>query len=135
MPTIHITNATSRKPPHRGPSGTVWSIMAAPRAHYGELGSGQVSALVPDLDMVQRAKAGTMPTEDYRAAYVAGLDVAGLAHGALLGTYARPIEDGDTLVCACSRAKAAKGECHRVWAAEALREAGWSVVLDGEALP
>lgn len=40
--------------------------------------------------------------------------------------------DGDTLCCACSRAKAAKGECHRVWAAELLHEAGWRVVLDGK---
>jgi len=33
--------------------------------------------------------------------------------------------------CACSRAAAAAGMCHRVWAAEALARAGWRVVLDG----
>lgn len=29
---------------------------------------------------------------------------------------------------------AAAGWCHRVWAAEALADAGWRVVLDGELL-
>ena len=46
----------------------------------------------------------------------------------------QPVESGDTLCCACSREKAANGECHRAWAAVLLREAGWEVVLDGRKL-
>jgi hypothetical protein len=41
---------------------------------------------------------------------------------------------GDTLCCACSRENAAVGCCHRVWAAELLRLAGWDVLLDGAEL-
>lgn len=35
-------------------------------------------------------------------------------------------------VTTCGREAAARGECHRVWAAEMLRGAGWRVVLDGD---
>jgi len=30
--------------------------------------------------------------------------------------------------------EAAEGRCHRVWAAELLRRAGWRAVLDGQEL-
>jgi len=33
--------------------------------------------------------------------------------------------------CSCSLEAAARGECHRVWAAQILAEAGWRVILDG----
>ena len=49
----------------------------------------------------------------------------------LLTANGHTVAGGDTLICACSRAAAAEGRCHRVWAAEVLREAGWDVVLDG----
>lgn len=39
-----------------------------------------------------------------------------------------------TLICACSREAAAAGRCHRVIAADLLKRAGWSVVLDGRNL-
>lgn len=41
------------------------------------------------------------------------------------------VPDGATLICACSREAAGSGRCHRVVAADVLRVAGWSVVLDG----
>lgn len=41
------------------------------------------------------------------------------------------VPDGATLICACPRAAAAQGRCHRVIAADLLERAGWSVVLDG----
>jgi len=41
------------------------------------------------------------------------------------------VRNGDTLCCTCGRGKAAKGECHRVLLAFALRSHGWRVVLDG----
>lgn len=132
-PTVYLTNATSRRAPYRGP-GRVWTIMAAPRARCGEFGAGPVAALVPLLDWVQGAKAGTIAMEDYRRWYEAMLETRELAPGQLRG-YGRLVEDGDTLICACSRDAAAHGRCHRAWAAPALRAAGWSVVLDGRALP
>lgn len=44
------------------------------------------------------------------------------------------VGDGATLICACPRARAAAGCCHRVIAADLLKRAGWSVVLDGRSL-
>ncbi len=44
------------------------------------------------------------------------------------------VPDGATLICACSREAAGAGRCHRVIAADLLKRAGWSVVLDGRGL-
>lgn len=41
-----------------------------------------------------------------------------------------PVEDGDALLCTCSRKEAAAGRCHRAWAAPWLERAGWKVVLE-----
>ncbi len=46
----------------------------------------------------------------------------------------RPVEDEDTLCCACSKADAAEGKCHRVVVANVLASVGWRIVLDGEDL-
>lgn len=45
--------------------------------------------------------------------------------------YVGEVEDGDTLACSCGAEAARAGRCHRVIAADLLRLAGWSVVLDG----
>lgn len=85
------------------------------------------------------------------AAYLAyGLAPGSLAYGAArrgptdgagvvswdLDFWARvgEVPDGATLICACSREAAAAGRCHRVIAADLLKRAGWSVVLDGRIL-
>jgi hypothetical protein len=84
------------------------------------------------------ARVGRLPMEQYRELYVQQLDKAGLRPDELYGVTTEGdlvlLEDGDTLCCSCARAKAAKGECHRVWAAELLVKAGWRVILDGEEL-
>lgn len=133
-PTVYLTNAASRKPPHRGP-GRVWTIMAAPRGQFGEAGEGAVRALVPPLDWVRAAKGGELPWGDYRRRYLELLEGRReqLDPGALVARDDQQVQDGDTLLCACSRANAAEGRCHRVWAAQALADAGWHVVLDGVA--
>lgn len=133
---IHLTNWSSRA--LHGP-GRVWSIMARPRRW--ELGCGSVPVLVPapaDLDAV---RTGGITVEDYRTRYerrVLGREPMHpyLDPGALLGHLTgtvgpTPVDDGDTLCCACSREAASRDECHRVYAALMLRDAGWSVVLDG----
>lgn len=139
MSTIYLTNAASRTPPWRGP-GQVYTIMAAPRMAFGEWGAGRVEALTPPLPWVQGAKAGTLPIARYRADYLNMLSqrVEQLAPGQLVahlrGTRERVlVADGDTLICACSKAKAKEGQCHRCWSAIALHNVGWSVILDGEA--
>lgn len=144
LPTLHLTNWSSRS--LRGP-GRRWSIMARPR--HWERGDGTCIPLTPlgppavllDL-LVKQRQAGTMDPAllaRYREA---------MAHrwgpqeyGPDLGPgklWAVPdeggpmrVEDGDSLLCACSREEAAAGRCHRAWAAPVLVAAGWRVVLDG----
>jgi hypothetical protein len=133
---VFITNASSRKPPRRGP-GRVWTIMAAPREEYGEGGDGQVPALVPELAWVRGVKDGSLSMHAYCVRYLEALDWPELAPGRLVareGPNTRSVADGDTLICCCSVAKAGAGLCHRAWVAYGLRAAGWDVVLDGELL-
>jgi hypothetical protein len=112
--------------------------MAAPRPQYGEAGEGTAHPLVPPLVWVRDAKAGRMLVEVYRSQYLLLLSRRAIQPGRLWFAPAdatlQPalVTDGDTLVCACSRAAAAEGRCHRCWAAAALVEAGWRVVLDGQ---
>lgn len=138
---VYLTNATSRVPPFRGP-GRVLTIMAAPRRAYGECGEGTVPALVPPLEWVRATKALEMDLDDYRTRYEARLreklpelGPGRLAFGLEPNIGTRFVQAGDTLICSCSREQAHHGRCHRVWAAHILREAGWSVVLDGQLLP
>ena len=133
-PTLYITNWSSRS--LRGP-GRSWSIMAAPRTW--EHGDGTVAALVPHRPDLLLVKAGKISMAEYRKRYLARLGAIGwlpLEPGQLCGrmdTHTGDlVRDGDTLLCACSREAASKCECHRVWAAELLIQAGWRVVLDGQ---
>ena len=129
-PTLHLTNWSSRK--LHGP-GRKLTIMAAPRRW--EHGDGRVPAIVPPLDWLREALGGTLALEEYRRRYedrLSGLSF--LAPGALRADTPPgwvDVRDGDTLCCACSRADAAAGRCHRAWAAPFLVRAGWRVILDG----
>jgi hypothetical protein len=130
-PTIHVTNASSRKL-HRG---RVFNIMARPR-HF-ERFSGNVRDLTPlalDLELVRNRR---ISLDVYRQRFDNRCLVRfpDLAPGRLrFLDDACLVVDGDTLVCACSKAAAARGQCHRAWAAVWLQRAGWRVVLDGVAL-
>ena len=140
-PTIYLSNWSSHATEgHHGP-GRKYTIMAMARSW--ELGEGGVTALLPRRDDLRDVKNGQLSMADYRTRFEAQvarqLDAGHLVPGELVA--GRPqygprlVEDGDTLCCACSRAAAADNECHRVWAAAALRRAGWRVVLDGAHLP
>lgn len=143
-PTIYLSNWSSHKSPgHHGP-GRKWTIMARPR--HWEKGEGSVALLVPRDEDLQAVRSGSISVTEYRQRYLdSRLDRPGdnpFNPWQLKAAVSRDIDpygvvhvrDCDTLCCACSRAAAAKGECHRVWAAELLRVAGWNVVLDGEEL-
>jgi hypothetical protein len=136
-PTIYLSNWSSHKTPgHHGP-GRKLTIMANPR--HWERGDGAVSRLRPSMVDVRGARDGRLSLTTYRQRYLArlALDMHGPGHLYAWIPYATShqlVSDGDTLCCACSRDKAAAGECHRVWAAEALAGAGWRVILDGKEL-
>jgi len=138
-PTIHVTNWASRK--LHGP-GQKWTIMAKPRRW--EHGEGAVVLLIPEAHDVTEAKAGRLSMAAYRAQYREKfIERLGRKHQLQVGILSpgqlkartrsndTEVKDGDTLCCACSKATAADRKCHRVWAAELLKEGGWRVVLDG----
>lgn len=116
--------------------GIHWTIMATPRFHYGEVGNGRVKALAPSSTLRSGILSGSLTEAAYRAGYMADLAFAPIEPGILTATIEDTgmtiaVRDGDTLTCACSRAAAAAGRCHRVWAAEALALAGWDCIVDG----
>lgn len=131
-PTIHITNWSSRKLHH----GHVYTIMAKPRRW--ERGEGAVTGLVPNANDLASVRAESITVAEYRRRFLDGWTpertVSTFRPGRVMASTGNglvALADGDTLCCACSRDAAARGECHRVWAAELLRQAGWRVVLDG----
>ncbi len=137
-----------------GPEGT-YNIMRWP-GRMRPVAEGRVLAFMPTSEELRRAKAGmraddTAAWTEYEAALRRRwglMRVRAEQHGPGLLTVYRStpnggrwddqwwtavgtVEDGATLVCACSRASAAAGRCHRVLAAEFLAAAGWEVILDG----
>ena len=152
--TIYVTNWASVRADDRreaadkprlysGPRGRGrhYTIMASPRARYGEDGDGCGEALVPWLTDLAEIRARRITVAQYRERYVMMIDTGAIPPGCLsaivgLSPHARLVEvaDGSTLCCSCSRLKALAGCCHRAWAAELLRREGWRVVLDGRVL-
>lgn len=134
--------------------GDHWCIMAKPDPRRGELGQGTVHPLCPLPNNLDSVKRSAMTVEAYRQAFVdesapigpkeistvprSWLDLSMgslVAHTAFSRARDEPIakvQPGDTLACSCGAKQAAVGECHRVWAAAMLIDAGWDVVLDGE---
>ncbi|HYD02593.1 MAG TPA: hypothetical protein VEB22_15305 [Phycisphaerales bacterium] len=127
-PTLHLTNWASRR--LHGP-GRKLTIMRRPRAW--EHGDGRVAALIPGLRDLADVQDGTLDLDGYIARCRVHFSTFPLPPGQLWTTAGggTPVADGDTLCCACSRANAAQGACHRVVAAELLAAAGWRVLLDG----
>jgi hypothetical protein len=133
-PTLYVTNWSSRR--LHGP-GRKLTIMAAPRRW--EHGEGRVPDCIPALADLLDYQSGAIDVREYRRRFEEDIAFANLRPGALTfrntpwtpGSVEPMVLYGDTLLCACSREAAAKGECHRVWAADALVRAGWRVILDG----
>jgi hypothetical protein len=159
-PTLYLSNWSSHRTPGMHGPGRKWTIMADPR-HFerGEGRVESLAPLGSRLHRLLRAaladRGNVATMEAYRAAFDAAMETR-LAGGllspergtgyrldgrlwamgapghmtALPGLTCR-VEDGDSLLCACSRDEAAAGRCHRAWAAPWLLRAGWRVVLDG----
>lgn len=140
-PTLYITNWGSKTLHGLGRKIT---IMARPR--HWERGVGCCALLVPNEADLLAVKQGHIGIQEYRNRFEEGLTrpmlsgSSSLAPGGLraviyLGAHGMvDVRSGDTLLCACSKDAASRGECHRVWAAAALSAAGWRVILDGKEL-
>jgi len=128
-PTLHLTNWSSTK--LHGP-GRKLTIMAKPRPW--EHGEGKVPSMAPDRRWLDDLHHGEITPDAYRALCEERFKRSVKPPGKLLALrlgHVFAVADGDTLCCACSRAEAAEGRCHRVWASRFLFLAGWRVILDG----
>lgn len=157
-PAIYLTNlatvsACRRGGGHTGPAvggGPVIGILRRPPAWSERMLAGHIRALMPSKRELFQAKAGILGWEAYRARLRERWQRSDLRPGYLrIAQYGRdpntgeswrwdgddwwpsvPVPSQSTLVCSC-----AVGEhCHRQLAAEMLAEAGWYVVLDGQAV-
>ena len=129
QPVLHVTNWSSRK--LHGPARR-FGIMARPRVW--EEGDGRVPSCMPTKAELDAVRDRALSREAFRQALRERLERAELSPGHLVAhtpSGKQVVADGDTLCCACSRADAASGWCHRVWVSEALARAGWRVFLDG----
>ena len=139
MATLYISNWSGYATPRAHGPGRKWTIMALPRRW--EKGEGVVSLFVPDPDDVRAVQDGRITPEEYRATFLHRVALRirrkenplGIVPGQLMAT--TPLDplrvaDGDTLLCACSVAKARAHQCHRVWAGAFLALSGCDVVLD-----
>lgn len=141
-PAIYLSSFAA--PGHHGP-GRLWSMVARPLP--GEQGEGRVWALLPYGSDLVEFKAGRLTLGNARERYRELLKsrtaraTVGIGPGALAAgmpsddvpfEFARvEVQPGDTVCCCCSVKEAARGRCHRAWAAPYLHRAGWLVILDG----
>lgn len=144
-PVIYLSNFASRRTRGHHGAGRLYTIMARPRAAFGEFGEGAVFPLQPVKWDLLDVKAGRISIDEYHRRTVDRWDRAiraargmGIEHPWAPGRLHAFNGEGvvvradDTLCCCCSREAAARGECHRAWAAPRLVAAGWAVVLDGK---
>lgn len=149
---LYVANHSSHKTPGHHGTRKKFNIQARPR--HWENQDGQVKVLTPEPDDLHDVQVRNCTMDDYRQRWWTRLpDKAMYQSKGLLqpgklkawvgvppkegvwdGRVTTPVRDGDTLLCSCSRAEAAQGRCHRVWAAKALLLWGWDVVLDGKPL-
>lgn len=127
-PAVHLVNfgQTKKVPPEDVYSIMVWTPKWAQC-------SQSIPILAPsEVDLVGY-KNGTLSLHDYQKSYEERLrsNINKITPLALLDNYANLIPTDAYLCCVCSKDKAQKGQCHRVWAAQILKEAGWIVTLDG----
>lgn len=124
---------TSWHAPQDGASwgtGQRWDITGSSEQ---SMGASTVLALVPPRALLDELGWGSLTFRGYEQAHLKLLDLASaeLAPGSLRAQDGSVLNSGDTLCCTCSVEAGSERECHRVWSAEKLLDAGWRVTLDG----
>jgi len=99
---------------------------------------GIVDALTPDVQLWKNYLSGAIPWQSFREKYSQVVSSTPLYHGTLMARLTDGseiiVDDGDTLLCVCTKAKADDMRCHRAWAAYWLRGCNWRVMIDGRQL-
>lgn len=112
----------------------------SPRGHEPE---GKVEGLVPRAEDLRFLNNKEISQDEFRDRYVKHIESSGvrLAPGKLMwNPYSffhrgdeQLVESGDVLYCLCLHAQKDGLECHRLWAARLLMNAGWDAILHGDA--
>lgn len=132
-----LEDVASEKIPVRGRR-----LSIASRSPGGCEPEGKVEALVPRAEDLAAFKKKEIDQDEFRNRYVNYIQVSGakLAPRKLVWVpysffrqrEVQLVEPGDVLFCLCLHAQKDGLECHRLWAAELLMNAGWKVILDGD---
>jgi len=136
MPNIYLTNWSSvRTRAHHG-GGRTLCAMARPR--HWEHGDGHCPDAHAPATLVNEVLSGAITIEHYRRATNRIWLTRDFAPGSFsflsgIAMGPSPVEDGDTLCCACPRIGSPRRahECHLEWLAPFLVRAGWRVFLYG----
>ena len=99
---------------------------------------GHVPQLFPDTHIFENYRNGAITWQQFRSKYIADLSSVPIHHGKLIAELYDGeeviVDDGDTLLCTCSKAKADDMRCHRAWAAHLLKRCNWRVMIDSRQL-
>ena len=125
-PTIHLANWGQVR---NIPTENVFSIMVWTPKWASQQ---KVPALVPATEDLHAYQNGIYTIQQYKDAYINKIDPNQLTPFTLHDSFGLLLPNDVYLCCTCSKTKAQLGHCHRTWAASLLKEAGWSVTLDGK---
>ncbi len=139
-PVLHLCSleeVASEKLPIRGRR-----LSIASRSPQGCEPEGKVEGLVPRAEDLRAFREKKIDQDEFRNRYLNHIQVSGikLSPGKLLWVpysffkqqESYSVEAGDVLFCLCLHAQKDGLECHRLWAAQLLMDAGWNVILDGD---
>ena len=98
--------------------------------------SQSVPILTPNKEDFSAYLNGILPQRDYFKRYTESLqkNINDLTPSRLTDSFGLLLPEGAYLCCTCSIENASKGFCHRFVAAYLLKDAGWTVILDGKTL-
>lgn len=124
-------------------SGRKLSI--ASRTPCGVDPDGKIDALVPRAEDLRLYTTKEISLDEFRRRYIDVIEKFGvkkLVPGKLVWSPfsffrqddSQLVEAGDFVFCTCIKSSGQGLECHRLWAAQLLAQAGWDVVLDGRKL-
>jgi hypothetical protein len=123
MAKIYLSNWSSQKTKGCHGPGRILSIaVLTPPSTEVEPPDGVIAFLTPRVVDLAEYEQGKIDLETYRERFFAKARGAVEPGKLMWQPYSfferdneKPVEDGDTLCCVCSKEKASRGECHRVW--------------------